>query len=109
MSQANFKALIKNAAAQLEALAGRVQPGACYDNQAQAESFFQFEDYLKEIDLIFTDLRIGVIDETRGWGNQQGMSRVQRKMLREKTNDDRDGLLEEAREWAEEERHGAAA
>jgi len=100
MSQTGTQALIKTAIARLEALSGRIQPGACFDNRAQAESFFQFEDYLKAFDEIVTDARIGLIDETLGWGNQQGMSRVDRKILREKTNDDRDDLLSDAREWA---------
>ncbi len=100
MSQTGTQALIKTAIARLEALSGRIQPGACFDNRAQAESFFQFEDYLKAFDEIVTDARIGLIDETRGWGNQQGMSRVDRKILREKVEEDREGLLQEATEWA---------
>lgn len=109
MSQSNAQALIKNAIAQLEALSARIQPGACFDLQVQAESFFQFEAYLKAFDEIVTDTRIGLIDEVRGWGSQSPMTRVDRKIIREKTADDRDDLLIEASDWAEVGRHGEAA
>ncbi|MEJ5019275.1 hypothetical protein WH297_05920 [Ochrobactrum vermis] len=100
MSQTGTQALITNMQARLEALKLRIQPGACFDNKAQSESFFQFAEYLREFDEIVTDTRMGLIDEVRGWGNQPPMTRVDRKMLREKTNDDRDGSLQEATEWA---------
>lgn len=109
MSKSGTQALIKNAIAQLEALSARIQPGACFDNQMQAESFFQFEDYLKAFDEIVTDTRIGLINEVRGWGNQVPMTRVDRKIIREKTADDRDDLLTDARDWADLGRHGEAA
>lgn len=109
MSQTGTQALITSMQARLEALKLRIQPGACFDNKAQSESFFQFAEYLREFDEIVTDTRMGLIDEVRGWGNQPPMTRVDRKIMREKTVDDREGLLSEAREWAQDGFRGEAA